>query len=659
MARDLPTSDSTDAVDPTHLLVVFEGGDTPVSEDPAMQAVRDVMDAVSGLHFRDPPDEFTGADLAACRTARDTYFNAIANADAKTQFTDDRALAIILNPTSSTDNTFETWIGSASDTSADALWVERTDAVRGPQGRQGRFDVFCYENAATVPAAPTGGSYVLGTGVLTVPTGTTAAPVEPPTNEFTWVSRATINPQTQTGTVTPTWSVFTTDVEASLAARAETAETNAETAQTAAEAAQTAAETARTGAETAETNAETAETGAETAETAAEAAQAAAEAAVTGAEEALANSGTALAFNELWSGDIDITTASQWKAVGTEAVPSNATWLIWNGGTVSGEANDGPAALSTWINAAAWRALTADTADTTPGDGTGMLIVDWVATNIGDGSPDFARRDAIIGRTSGNIPLITSANTGEDFYGATLRYITQAVATPGGGGGGLTQAQVDARIDALALRQAQNLADLASAGTARTNLGLGSAAQSNTGTTLGAIPVLSAGGRLADGRIPTGVARDTEVAAAYAALAGATFTGAVSGITPTTDAHLATKAYVDSVSSGGSGGVTDDIYWGTSADETPEDSELSLPAVNGAAEISGYSGDMHVLVARLATEADLTRIVRSDDISQTNQLGAFTKSATTVMPGSETEAFNVWVSNQALTQAAAVTWTAS
>ena len=225
-----------------------------------------------------------------------------------------------------------------------------------------------------------------------------------------------------------------------------------------------------------------------------------------------------------------------------------------------------------------------------------------------------------------------------------VRYTDQV-----GAGGGLTESQVDARIDTLALRQAQNLADLDSAGTARTNLGLGSAAQANTGTTLGTIPVLGSGGRLADDRIPTGVVRET----------GATFTGLVSGLTPTSDANFATKAYVDSVSSGGSGGVTDDIYWGTSADETPQGSELTIAATNGAAEISGYSGDMHVLVARLATEADLTRIVRSDDISQTNQLGAFTKFASTVVPTAESEAFSVWVSNQALTQADAVTWTAS
>ena len=41
--------------------------------------------------------------------------------------------------------------------------------------------------------------------------------------------------------------------------------------------------------------------------------------------------------------------------------------LIWNGGQVSAGDDDGPAGLSTWINAAVWRALTADTVDTTPG----------------------------------------------------------------------------------------------------------------------------------------------------------------------------------------------------------------------------------------------------------------------------------------------------
>ena len=207
-------------------------------------------------------------------------------------------------------------------------------------------------------------------------------------------------------------------------------------------------------------------------------------------------------------------------------------------------------------------------------------------------------------------------------------------------------------------------------------------------------------GMIADGQIPSGITRDSEVENVYssisinlqtqrmnlttlggsnfslelpgglsemevdaritllaALLAGATFTGAVKGLTPVDNTDFATKAYVDSLVSGGS--VIDDIYWGTSVDETPEGSELTIEAENGAAVITGYSGDMHILVARLAAESDFTRLVRSDDDSQTNQLGAFTKFASTVIPSGETMAYNVWVSNQALSQTADVTWTAS
>ena len=425
---------------------------------------------------------------------------------------------------------------------------------------------------------------------------------------------------------------------------AETARTGAETARTGAEAAQTAAEAAETAAETARTGAQTAETGAETAETGAETAQTAAEAAVAGAEAALAASGAALAFNDLWTGDIDITAANQWKAVGTEPVPANATWLLWNGGAPSDGVDDGPGAMWTWINAAQWRALIADTVDTTPGDGTARPFVDWVSTNVGDGTPDFARRDLLIGRTSADIPLITSTNTGEDLYGATLMYITQAVATPGGGGGAssfadLTGMIADSQVPDSFTRDTELAAYALLAGAVF------------SGAVSGVAPTAAA-------HLSRKDYVDT-ADALKASLAGATFTGAVSGITPTSDAHLATKAYVDSVSSGGSGGPTDDIYWGTSADETPQGSELTIAATNGAATITGYSGSMHVLVARLATEADFTRIVRSDDISQTNQLGAFTKFASTVVPTGESAAFNVWVSNQALDQAADVMWTAS
>ncbi|MCY3678743.1 MAG: hypothetical protein OXH66_14340 [Gemmatimonadetes bacterium] len=92
-----------------------------------------VAEGGGGLHFRDPADEFTGADLAACRAARDTYFGNAANAAALAQFVGDRSLAIILDPGDSTDNEFETYLGG--DGAYDSTkWVSRTDAIQGNPG---------------------------------------------------------------------------------------------------------------------------------------------------------------------------------------------------------------------------------------------------------------------------------------------------------------------------------------------------------------------------------------------------------------------------------------------------------------------------------------------------------------------------------------------
>ena len=133
----------------------------------------------------------------------------------------------------------------------------------------------------------------------------------------------------------------------------------------------------------------------------------------------------ALVLRELWSGNIDIATVNNWKAAGSTPVPANAKWLLWNGGKLADEDDDGAAALWTWISASQWRALTASMVDQTPVDGAGMLLVDWASGDIGNaGSISFARRDAIIGRTSDDIPLITSGSITEDFVGATLMYST-------------------------------------------------------------------------------------------------------------------------------------------------------------------------------------------------------------------------------------------
>ena len=66
---------------------------------------------------------------------------------------------------------------------------------------------------------------------------------------------------------------------------------------------------------------------------------------------------------------------------------------------------------------------------------------------------------------------------------------------------------------------------------------------------------------LRDADIPAGIARDTEVASAYAALIGATFTGAVKGIDPVADKDFATKSYVDGLVRGSSGHVDAYIAW--------------------------------------------------------------------------------------------------
>ena len=111
---------------------------------------------------------------------------------------------------------------------------------------------------------------------------------------------------------------------------------------------------------------------------------------------------------------------------------------------------------------------------------------------------------------------------------------------------------------------------------------------------------------------------------------------------------------------GGGGGtpvVTDDIYFGVSADEIPLGSELTIAGVNGSGVIEGYTGSMHLLIARLATEADITSVLFSDDATSTNMVGAFSKYGSTVVPTGETAQFNVWVSNQSLIQILDVTIT--
>ena len=91
-----------------------------------------------GLDFRDAADIFTGADLTACRTARDAFFVASLTASALAEYQGNKFLTIILNPANSTDNVFETYLpGNEGKTYASAQWVARTSAIQGNPGPKG------------------------------------------------------------------------------------------------------------------------------------------------------------------------------------------------------------------------------------------------------------------------------------------------------------------------------------------------------------------------------------------------------------------------------------------------------------------------------------------------------------------------------------------
>ena len=135
-----------------------------------------------------------------------------------------------------------------------------------------------------------------------------------------------------------------------------------------------------------------------------------------------------------------------------------------------------------------------------------------------------------------------------------------------------------------------------------------------------------------------------------ALLTGATFTGPVKGRTPVDATDFVTLGYFGmhrNVSP-----IIDDLYFGTSDDDIPVGTEFYIQGVASTGSINAYLGNKHLLIARLSTEADIKSIMLSSDASGNNQFGGFTKFATTVSIPNKAGVFNVWVSNQALTNTA-------
>ena len=101
--------------------------------------------------------------------------------------------------------------------------------------------------------------------------------------------------------------------------------------------------------------------------------------------------------------------------------------------------------------------------------------------------------------------------------------------------------------------------------------------------------------------------------------------------------------------SGGGGVVTyPTLRFGTSLDATPTAGELSIVGVQGRGTIAAYPGELHHLIARLASEGDIHTVIYSDDQSRDNAFGAFAEWPTTIVPTGETDPFHVWVTNQRL-----------
>ena len=245
-------------------------------------------------------------------------------------------------------------------------------------------------------------------------------------------------------------------IDATAVADAEAAQVAAEAAQAAAETAQAAAETAETNAETAETNAETAETNAETAKTAAETAQTAAETAKTAAETAETNAETA----ETNAAASETAAASSASSASTSA--ATATTQAGIATTKAGEA-------STSATNAATSETNAATSETNASTSASNAATSETNAETAKTAAEAAR-DAIqqfyLGAQSSNPTVDGNGDpvTAGDWYFNTGDNTTRIY------NGSAWQITAIAAGDFLTV--SNNLSDIASASTARTNLGL-------------------------------------------------------------------------------------------------------------------------------------------------------------------------------------------
>ena len=97
--------------------------------------------------------------------------------------------------------------GSAGPTGAAGM--DGSDGSDGSTGPQGLYTVDIYRTVTTgtTPATPTGGTVDVGTGTVIVsPVNWRSDVPTPGAGETLFIARTTVNPATQSGNITPTWS---------------------------------------------------------------------------------------------------------------------------------------------------------------------------------------------------------------------------------------------------------------------------------------------------------------------------------------------------------------------------------------------------------------------------------------------------------------------
>ena len=156
--------------------------------------------------------------------------------------------------------------------------------------------------------------------------------------------------------------------------------------------------------------------------------------------------------------------------------------------------------------------------------------------------------------------------------------------------------------------------------------------------------------RSASSSIQTSSIFDITITSSVLSRLGGVFTGEVSGPTPTSDANLATKLYVDQSVAGAGGSLPvpqDTMYIELSDDTTPTPADATTPVSNGSGMLSAFT-DKYMLIYREAAQSDIRSVIFNDDDTGTNQVGAFTKRDT--MTTREGVMYNVWISMELLSQ---------